>query len=98
MDNEPKINLAKIYAWKFLDAHKEFGADEHEKLTQLFREYRTEIEKEFEAGNKRYTRIDEDYSLRSLVERIQQVQRDCPNILACTTERKFDNPEEIKED
>lgn len=52
MDNEPKINLAKIYAWKFLDAHKEFGADEHEKL----------------------------------------------NILACTTERKFDNPEEIKED
>lgn len=97
MDNEPKIDLAKVYAMKLLQALKEFGADDYDYLIRQLRSYRTEIEKELAARDKSYIRIDEDYPIRTFVERVQSLQRSVPNILTNTVEGKFDDPKEIKE-
>lgn len=104
MDNEPKIDLAKVYAMKLLQTLKEFGADDYDYITKQLREYRTEIEKELSARDKSYARIDKDLPNLRLTERPQTLEgeirtRPIPRILGETdsNERIFDDPKEIKE-
>lgn len=104
MDNESKIDLAKVYAMKLLQALKEFGADDYNYLIEQLREYRAEIEKEFAARDKNYSRIDEDLPNLRLTERPQTLEgkirtRPIPRILGETdsSKRIFDDPEKIEE-
>ncbi len=105
MDNEFKIDLAKVYAMKLLTSLKEFGADDYDYFTEQLREFRKEvIEEEFAKRDSRSARIDQDFPNLRFTERPQKMEgenreRPIPRILgeADSNERIFDNEQEIKE-
>lgn len=91
-----KLKIETLCAFDLLNhLNIEYGSTDYDYFIERLGQFRTEIEKEFEARDKEYSRIDEGATTRTFVERVQQVQRDCPDIIACTVERKFDNPEKI---
>ncbi len=105
MSEQPKIDLAKLYAEKLLSVIREYGADEHEYFIEQLREYREKIiEEEFAKRDSRYTRIDQDFPNLRLAERPQTMEgeireRPIPRVFgeADSNERIFDNEQEIKE-
>lgn len=103
MDNEPKIDYAKIFAWKIAEPFKEFGQEELDHVVRCLREYRTEIEKEFTERDKRQLPPKEHDNNNGYVAGFEKMdvsveKGHLSQILSQTTERIFDNPEEIKED
>jgi len=92
---ELKEDLPKIYAWRFLDKHKEFGADELEELTGLFRKYGEEIEAKFKTSDKRIDRLDEDTYSGISLERVCEIQGNIPSPTIRRLESKIDDPEKI---
>ncbi len=105
MSEQPKIDLAKLYAEKLLSVIREYGADEHEYFIEQLREFRKEIiQEEFAKRDSRSARIDQDFSNLRFTERHQKMEgeireRPIPRILgeADSNERIFDNEQEIKE-